>query len=43
MLDAVQNPDQPEHHDLCEWSGGHFDPEAFDLDAVNRRLARMKV
>jgi len=28
--------------DLLAWAGGRFDPEAFDLAAVNRRLRRLK-
>ncbi|HVS38764.1 MAG TPA: plasmid pRiA4b ORF-3 family protein [Gemmataceae bacterium] len=40
FLDAVQNPRNPQHEEMREWVGGSFDPEAFDLDAVNRRLAK---
>jgi hypothetical protein len=42
FLEAVQNPDHPEHGDMMEWIGGSFDPEAFDLDAVNRALRRVR-
>jgi hypothetical protein len=27
-----------EHEEMKEWLGGELDPEAFDLDEVNRRL-----
>ena len=41
FLEAIQNPNHPEHDDMLEWIGGSFDPEAFDLDAVNRVLGRI--
>jgi len=36
-LEAIQNPDHPEHEMMLEWSG-EMDPDAFDLDQVNKRL-----
>jgi hypothetical protein len=41
FLEAVQDPTHPEHDSYLEWVGGPFDPEAFDLEQVNRRLRRM--
>jgi len=38
ILEAIGDPDNPEHKELLEWLGGSYDPEHFDLDAVNRRL-----
>jgi hypothetical protein len=38
LLKALRNPWHPEHVSLLEWVGGSFDPEAFDLEGVNRRL-----
>lgn len=38
FLEAVQNPKHPEHEDMVEWIGGEFDPEAFDIEAVNQEL-----
>ena len=38
FLEAIRDPDHPEHEDYLEWIGGEFDPKAFDLDEVNRRL-----
>ncbi len=35
FLEAVKNPNHPEHQDMLEWCGGHFDPDAFDLDDIN--------
>lgn len=42
MLDVVDDPDHEEHHDLVEWLGDDFDPEAFDNDEVNRVLAEWR-
>jgi hypothetical protein len=41
VLDAIQDPQHPEHEEMLEWVGGEFDPEAFDLDEVNRELQRL--
>lgn len=35
FLEAIRNPKHPEHHDMLEWCGKHFDPDAFDLDGIN--------
>ena len=35
FLEAVKNPKHPRHHDMLEWCGGHFDPDAFDPDDIN--------
>ena len=42
FLDAIQDPQHPEHEDMLEWVGGAFDPEAFDLDEVNREIQNLK-
>ena len=39
MLEALRDPRHEEHASYLEWLGGGFDPEAFDLEAVNLRLA----
>lgn len=36
-LEAIADPDHPEHKMYLEWRG-EFDPEAFDLDEVNAAL-----
>ncbi len=41
FLQAMADPKHPEHRDLKEWIGGKFDPEKFDLNAVNRELRKM--
>jgi hypothetical protein len=30
FLEAIQNPEHPDHEDILDWIGGEFDPEAFD-------------
>jgi len=40
MLDDP-DADEDELEDMLEWAGGDFDPEAFDLAAVNRRLKKI--
>lgn len=36
FLEAVGDPKHPDHEDLVEWCGDLFDPEAFDVNAINR-------
>ena len=38
LLEKLAKPNHPEHDDMVDWLGGEFDPEAFDPEAVNRRL-----
>jgi hypothetical protein len=38
VLAAVKDPKHPEHKEWLEWLGGKFDPEKFDLAAVNTTL-----
>jgi hypothetical protein len=38
FLVALGDPSHYEHEMWTEWIGGSFDPEAFDREAVNRRL-----
>jgi hypothetical protein len=40
FLEAIQDPNHPEHEDMMEWVGGQFDPEAFDVDEVNQYLKK---
>jgi len=42
FLEAIQNPDHPEHESMLEWIGGEFDSEFFDLDAINRMLRQIR-
>ena len=41
FLEAIHDPNHEEHDSYLEWIGGEFDPEAFDLDAVNKALKRL--
>ena len=38
LLEALRNPDHPEHDDMLEWIGGRFDPESFSLEDINAEL-----
>ena len=40
FLEAVHDPRHPEHEEVLGWHDGPFDPEAFDLEAVNRHFRR---
>jgi len=42
FVEEVSNPDHPRHEETLEWVGGEFDPERFDLEAVNNELRRMR-
>lgn len=42
FLDAIRDPNHPEHDDMVEWIGGDFDPEAFDLEEVNPLLRSLR-
>lgn len=41
FLNAVRHPNHREHKSMLRWIGGAFDPEAFDLNQVNRKLQRI--
>jgi hypothetical protein len=41
LLEKLFDPKHPEHHEMKEWAGD-FSPESFSVEAVNRRLARLK-
>jgi hypothetical protein len=38
FLAAIKNPRHKEHEQMLTWIGGAFDPEGFDLNAINRVL-----
>jgi hypothetical protein len=42
LIDAVRDPEHPEHDELLEWVGGDFDPETFSIEEVNRGLAYLQ-
>ena len=41
LLEAIRDPEHPEHEEMVDWVGGAFDPEAFDLDEVNSALQNL--
>jgi hypothetical protein len=41
LLEAVGDPGHEEHAEMRDWLGDDFDPEAFSVDEVNGRLARL--
>ena len=41
FLEAIRDPEHPEHDEMLEWVGSEFDPDAFDLDEINRELPRL--
>ncbi|MCW5881482.1 MAG: plasmid pRiA4b ORF-3 family protein [Anaerolineae bacterium] len=42
FLEAIRDPKHPEHEDMLDWIGGEFDPEAFDLAAINHYLSQLR-
>lgn len=43
FLEAMRNPKHEQHEEMMDWFGGPFDPEAFDLAAVNTDLAKLNI
>lgn len=42
FLEAIKNPQHPEHEEYREWIGGDFDPESFYMKKVNRLLRALR-
>jgi len=46
LVEILADSQHPEHHERLEWLGlddaSQFDPAAFDLDEVNRALAKLR-
>lgn len=42
LLRVLSDPSHPEYEDLKTWAGPRFDPERFDIDHVNRLLAKIR-
>ncbi len=40
LLDAIGDPDHPEHEELVAWTPDGYDPAVFDLVGANRRMRR---
>jgi hypothetical protein len=41
FLEAIRDPNHPEHDQYLEWAGWEFDPEEFDLEEINIGLRQM--
>jgi hypothetical protein len=42
LLVALSDPTHEDHDEMLEWVGGKFEPDAFDIAAVNRALKRLR-
>jgi hypothetical protein len=42
LLEALASPNHPEHASMRDWVGDDFEPEAFDLEAVNSMLRQIR-
>jgi hypothetical protein len=42
FLEAIADPEHPAHDELLDWVGGEFDPELFDLEAINTALSVLR-
>ncbi len=42
VLDAIGDPQNPEHDEWLTWLGGEFDPEAFDQAVVTAQLHSLR-
>jgi hypothetical protein len=42
LLEAISDPEHEQHEELLDWLGDVFDPEAFSVAEVNRRLAALQ-
>jgi hypothetical protein len=43
LIDAMGNPEHPDHDHYLDWLGGPFDPGAVDREAINTTLAEISV
>jgi hypothetical protein len=43
LCDIIANPGHPDHAERVEWLGRPHDPAAFDKDAINASLARIRL
>lgn len=42
LIEIINNPKHDEHDEMIAWLGGEFDPEEFDLEAINEDLRDLK-
>ena len=43
FVEAMADPNHPEHADMKAWIGRDWDPAAFDIEHVNSRLAEIRL
>ena len=43
FLEAMRDPKHPNYDDMVGWWGGPFEPDKFDLEGINRVLAKMRL
>ena len=41
LLAVLKDANHPEYKSMNEWLGSRFDPDAFDVEAINKQLARL--
>jgi hypothetical protein len=41
LLEALQNPEHPEHERLRQWAGVSYDPDLFSVQQANSALANL--
>jgi hypothetical protein len=41
LLEALKDPNHPDHGDLLDWVGVELDPEEFEVDEVNEYLVQL--
>jgi hypothetical protein len=42
LLGIIKNPRHENYREMMDWLGGEFDPEVFDLEEVDRKLAPLR-
>jgi hypothetical protein len=42
FLEAIADPDHEEHEVMLRWAGGRYDPEKYDVAALDRALALLR-
>lgn len=40
LLETIKNKKHPEHKEMLEWLGGHYDAKHFDKELVNKLLSK---
>jgi len=43
LLEIISDPKHEEYLDTMTWLGGHFEPDLFDIEAVNHKLHSMRL